>query len=241
MELTKIVERLEALYQKLETLQQPKQDEYESKETKDINTALAKAQGEYPVIGYNKDNPYFKSRYTDLDTILRAVRPALTKYGLSVTQQIRINDEGATILHTRLRHSTGQWIECQSRIIPLKNDPQAFGSMLTYYKRYTLMSLLAITVGNDETDDDAEKAMVSARQDLIKGPSNKYNPKDQSHDVITKEQLEELEYELAEYPDLAEEIMDKMHIQSLADLPKSKYHVSIVRIREIKQLRNGTK
>jgi hypothetical protein len=241
MELMKIVERLEVLYEKLEALQQPKQDEYESKETKDINNALSKAQSEYPVIGHNKDNPYFKSRYTDLDTILRAVRPPLTKYGLSVTQQIRINDEGATVLHTRLRHSTGQWIECQSRIIPLKNDPQAFGSMLTYYKRYSLMSLLAITVSNDESDDDAEKAMGSARQDLIKGPSNKYNPKDQSHDVITKEQLDELEYELTEYPDLAEEIMDKMHIQSLADLPKSKYHVSIVRIREIKQLRNGTK
>lgn len=241
MDLEKILQRLEALASKLETHTHLKPDEYESKETKDINTALAKAQAEYPVIGYNRDNPYFKSQYADLDTIIRSVRPALTKYGLSLTQQTRITDEGATILHTRLRHSSGQWIECRARIIPPKNDPQSYGSTLTYQKRQSAMALLAITASHDASDDDAEVAMADAREALVKGPTTKYNPKEQSHDVVTKEQLEELEYELADYPDLAEEIMDKMHIQSLADLPKSKYHVSLVRIREIKQLRNGTK
>jgi hypothetical protein len=69
--------------------------------------------------------------------------------------------------------------------------------------------------------------------------SKKYDPLEQASEVVTKEQLEELEYELAEYPDLAEEIMEKLHIQSIADLPRSKYMISLKRIREIKQLRNG--
>ena len=63
--------------------------------------------------------------------------------------------------------------------------------------------------------------------------------KKESFEAITREQIEELEYELAEYPDLAESILDGLRIQSLADMPKSQYGVSIRRIREIKQLRNG--
>lgn len=78
---------------------------------------------------------------------------------------------------------------------------------------------------------------------IAKGPAltNKYNPKEQSYETVTREQLEELEYELAEYPDLAEEILGKLHLQSLADLPKSKYQVSLNRIREIKNARNNSK
>jgi len=216
-------------------------DSYQSAETKDLVAALAKAQGEYPVIGHNRENPYFKSAYTDLDTIIRAVRPALHKNGLSLTQDTRFDEGGATMLHTRLWHATGQWIETRARILPPKNDPQSYGSTLTYNRRYSIMALLGITCSSDPGDDDAEVAMVDSRDMIAKGPSNKYNPKDQSADTVTKEQLEELEYELAGYPDIGEMVLDKLQLQSLADMPKSKYMVSLQRIREIKQKRSGVK
>lgn len=216
-------------------------DAYESAETKEIATALAKAQGEFPVIGMNRENPYFKNTYADLDIIVRSIRPALTKNGLSLTQQIQITEDGATILHTRLRHSSGQWIESRNRIVPAKNDQQTYGSTLSYQKRYALTTLLGITTSSDVNDDDGEVAMAQSRDIIAKGPSNKYNPKDQSADTVSKEQLEELEYELSEVPDLAEEILDKMRIQSLADLPKSKYLISLQRIREIKEARRGVR
>jgi hypothetical protein len=216
------------------------QDKYQSDQINELAAAMAKAQGEYSRITHNRDNPYFKSRFADLDAIMEAVRPALTKNGIFFTQQTRLCD-GAIILHTQLIHSSGQWIESRSRIIPPKNDPQSYGSTKSYLKRYAATALLGITVSNDPIDDDGEVAMIPARENLIKGPSNKYNPKEESFDTITKEQLEELEYELMECPDLAEEIMDKMRIQSLADLPKSKYSISVRRIREIKSARNGLK
>jgi hypothetical protein len=216
-------------------------DRYESDETKDIASALSKAQGEFMPVGFNRENPYFKSGYADLSNIVKSVRPALTKYALAITQQTIISAEGATILVTRLRHSSGQWIESRCRIIPPKNDPQSYSSTLTYMKRNSLVALLNITVDADYGDDDAEVAMVPARQEVNKGPSLKYNPKDQPLEPITKEQLEELEYELSEYPDIEEEILDKMKLQSLADLPKNKFQISVQRIREIKQLRNGIK
>jgi hypothetical protein len=224
-----------------ERLKNPPTDSYSSTETKDLYAALAKAQGEYPVIGYNRENPYFKSKYTDLDGILKAVRPALSKNNLSFIQQLRIVEGGATVMHTIITHATGQWIESRTRIVPPKNDVQSFGSTLTYCRRYTAIAILGVTISDD--DDDGERAMVDAREIYAKGVAlnTKYDPRIQSADTITKEQLDELEYELAEYPDIAEMVLDGLKIQSIADMPKSKYHTSIKRIREIKQARNEGK
>jgi hypothetical protein len=211
---------------------------YRSPEVKDLFSALAKAQGEMQAASMNKENPYFKSRYADFAEIVRASRPALTKNGLAVMQEIKITEDGQSVLHTLLTHASGQWIESRMRIIPPKNDIQSISSYVTYLKRLCYASLIGVAVG--EEDDDGEIAMANARQIVAKGPSNTYNPKEQSLDTVTKEQIEELEYELADHPDLAEEIMDKLRLQSLADMPKTKYHVSLQRIREIKGIRNGT-
>ena len=216
-------------------------DPYESEETKDLLAALSKAQGMYPRIGADRENPYFKSNYADLDMMWHAIRPALEQNGLSVTQEIRFAPDGSTILHTRLNHATGQWKESRARILPTKNTIQEYGSCLTYNQRYSFKALLGVTVSCDPSDDDAEVAMVHAREIIAKGPSNKYSPKDQSHETVTKEQIEELEYELADAPDLAEMVMDKLQIQSLADMPKSTYMISLQRIREIKAQRNKAK
>lgn len=236
---------MKSMHEEIETLANKKTelaqvvDKYESDDIKELAIALSKAQGEYPRIHCNRENPYFKSQYADLDSIMVVVRPVLSKNGLSITQQTIISPEGATILHTRLRHGA-QWVESRTRIVPPKNDMQSYSSTLTYMKRNSALTLLGITVSNDKADDDAEVAMADAREIIAKGPSqaNKYDPRKESTESVTKEQLEELEYELSQYPDIAEEVMDKMKIQSLADLPKSRYAISIQRIREIKRLRN---
>ena len=216
------------------------EDPYESKDTAKLAEAFAKAQGEYKRITYNRENPYFKSEYADLDTIVGSAEKALTKYGLAFYQETWL-DDGATILVSILKHASGQWISSRTRIVPPKNDPQSYGSTLSYQKRYQAQLLLRVTIAHDLDDDDAEVAMVDARQITAKGTAlnTKYNPKDVSPDVITKEQLQELDYELAEFPDIGEQVLDGLKIRSLADMPKSKYMVSLQRIREIKRLRKG--
>jgi len=226
--------RLEAQIQHMESSKEPTR----STDLKDLFTALAKAQAEMPIAALNKGNPYFKSRYADLASIVSASRPALTKYTLCVTQDIIYNEHGQSILYTRLGHSSGQFLESRMVINPPKNDIQTISSYTTYLKRMAYASLVGVVTGDE--DDDGEVAMVNTREMIAKGPStiNKYNPKDESPETITKEQLEELEYELEAVPDLAEEVMDKLRLQSLADMPKSKYMVSLQRIREIKSSRN---
>jgi len=216
-------------------------DPYESAITKDINTAFAKAQGEFPSIGFNKENPYFKNKYADFDSIVRSVKPHLAKNGLSVTQQTILTEDGSTYLKTRLWHTSGQWIETRARVLPTKQDAQSYASALTYMKRYSYTALLNITTSDDSSDDDAERIMYDVRDTKAKGVAinTKYNPKEETLQVITKEQLEELEYELGEHDDIAEMVLDGLKIQSLADMPKSKFLVSAKRIREIKNAREG--
>jgi hypothetical protein len=231
-----LIKGLEVQLYELKKPEVAKEPPFRSEEIKDLAISLAKAQAEMPMAYKSRENPYFKSAYADLGDIVKASRPSLTKYGLSVLQDIIHAQDGSAMLYTILMHISGQWIESRMRILPLKNDPQSMSSYISYLKRISYASLVGVVTG--EEDDDAEVAMVQAREIMAKGPSNKYDPKKESSDPITKEQLEELEYELAQYPDIAEEIMDKMRLQSLADLPKSKFMVSITRVREIKQLRN---
>jgi hypothetical protein len=60
-------------------------------------------------------------------------------------------------------------------------------------------------------------------------------------DLITPKQLEDLREELAEYPDIEEIILEGTHIRALWQLPYDKYHVVILRIRQITNSRNGIK
>jgi hypothetical protein len=213
-----------------------KTDPYESEDTKEITTALSKAQGKFQKISFNRTSSYLGLGYTDLNNILTAVLPALEANQLAFTQQQTISPDGAVTLVTKLRHSSGQWIETRARVIPQKNDVKTFESILNTHKRLSAMSLLGITIANDPADDDGELAMASANTILAKGASLKdaYKAKDQSFEAITKEQVEELQYELDGYPELAEEIMNRINIQSLADMPKNLFLPTTRRIREIK-------
>jgi hypothetical protein len=171
--------------------------------------------------------------------VVGASRPALTKNGLSVAQNPISHANGESILHTILLHSSGQWLESRMRIIPPKNDVQAMSSYVTYLKRVAYSSLVGVVTGDE--DDDGEIAVATSRETFAKGTAlnTKYNAKEQQPIVITREQLEELEYELAEYPDIANQVLDGLRLQSLADMPKAKFLVSITRIRELKNSRNG--
>jgi hypothetical protein len=242
-ELSKVLKAIASLKEEIVALSkiEPTTGGYRSTEIKQLATALSKAQGEMPVAGLNKQNPYFKSRYADFTSVVTASRPALSKYGLSVVQNLLRNDDGQSVLHTILLHSSGEWIESRMVINAPKPDIQTVSSFTTYLKRMAYSSLVGVVTG--EEDDDGEVAVAESRESFAKGTAlnTKYNPKEQSAETLTREQIEAIEYELGEYPDIGEMILTGYKIQSLADIPKSKYQAAITRIREITNLRNGNK
>jgi hypothetical protein len=211
-----------------------KPEPYCSEQIAELNTSLAKSQAEYDAVFFNRVNPYLDLQYVDLCNLIKASRPALTKNGLAVTQFIQAPNDGSTVLHTRLLHSSGQWMETRARLLPIKNDVAAYESTLNAQKRFSYMSLVGIVPMQDPGDDDGEIAMIKSHEYIARGPSEKQNPKKQSMDVISKRELEELEHELKDYPELAENLLDKLMLQSLADLPASQYRTTLIRIRKIK-------
>lgn len=117
--------------------------------------ALAKAQGEFTAATKEKTNPHFRSKYADLASIIGATRPALSRNGLCVTQQVSPNGHGVWV-RTTLAHTSGQWIADQCWMPVAKMDAQGIGSAITYGKRYSLAALLCVAA---EDDDDGEGAV----------------------------------------------------------------------------------
>lgn len=240
-EFIELRDMLQALNERVIELikERPKTKATQSGELNELATALSKAQAEFEVAQKKETNPFFKSKYADYSEVVKASRPALTKNGLSVTQQLITDEDGITWLETKLMHSSGQWMLSRVRIVPPKNDIQSYASCVTYNRRYSYASLIA--VATEDEDDDGEAAMYDQRQVVAKGTAlnTKYNPKENSYETITKEQREEMEYELEGYTDIAEMILDGFKIRTIADMPKVKFLPAITRIREIKNAREG--
>ena len=125
-----------------------------SEQINELSAALAKAQG--AMIGAHKgaDNPFFKSRYSDLASVMEAIRKPFADNGLSFIQAPAFAD-GKVSITTRIMHSSGQWIESTLDVPVAKNDAQAVGSAISYGKRYALQSM----AGVPSIDDDGEAAV----------------------------------------------------------------------------------
>jgi len=128
-----------------------------------LPSALVKAQKEMTVATKDSKNPFFKSRYADLNAIREAVMPALNNNGIVVLQPI-VNVEGKSFVRTTLLHESGEQITSDTEIITAKqNDPQAFGAATSYARRYALQSFMCVGA----EDDDAESAMSRKTTETI--------------------------------------------------------------------------
>lgn len=97
-------------------------------------------------------NPYYKSKYADINGLLDVIKPVLNEVGLTAVQPLDIKD-GKNILVTKILDEGKVILESQI-ILPDNLDPQKVGSAITYYRRYSLQALLLL----EAEDDDAEGA-----------------------------------------------------------------------------------
>lgn len=201
---------------------------YRSEHIHELAAALAKAQGEFEVAELNNNNPFFKSRYADFKSIVQASRPALSKNGLSVIQDL-ITEDGATMLYTVLMHTSGQYIESRMRVTPVKNDIQSLSSYNTYLKRMAYASLVGVVAGDE--DDDGEEAMERSKTPM----SNKYEPSKSSVQVVSREEYDQLILEIGDHEDIADKMLKSLKIQHISDTPKSEYRRCLERIKDLKR------
>lgn len=140
---------------------------------------LAIAQSQMKGASKDSSNPFYKSKYANLESVWDACRESLSRNGLSVIQLPCVLD-GKPALETILGHSSGEWISNTVEINPVKNDPQGMGSAISYFRRYSL----AAAVGVYQEDDDANASSGKPKEVL---PQLTIAPKNLSLGISEKE------------------------------------------------------
>lgn len=131
-----------------------------------IHEALLQIQKTLPSF-HTDATGHHKNAYATLSTVLEVVRGPLAKAGVTILQPIEMNESGVVTVSTVLTHAESGETVRSSLPIALEGGPQAIGSLYSYFRRYTLLGLLAITPA---LDDDGHAAQVASSK---KAPATK--------------------------------------------------------------------
>ena len=126
-----------------------------------IYKKLFEAKKEIGKISKDSKNPFFKSKYFDINSLLEHVEPILQKHDLLLLQPITEGKVSTVIVDIE----TGEKVISEIAL-PQLNDPQKLGSCVSYYRRYTAQSL----IGLQATDDDANLASNKVNKPIKSTP-----------------------------------------------------------------------
>ncbi len=139
------------------------------KPTDTLINALVKAHKEIDHVVKEANNPFFKSDYDSLKEVIDSVKKPLNDNWILLQQVAHDSDNGVCV--ETIFHGHGGSLSSGKVTIPAaKQDPQAYGSALSYAKRYSL--LMACGVATRKEDDDAEAAMQRNKPKVVKAPVN---------------------------------------------------------------------
>lgn len=125
-----------------------------SAEIGDLAKALVGAQMAMPSAVKDAKNPHLRNTYADLGSVRAAVLPVFLAHGIAVTQGAAIGEAGHVAVVTQFTHVSGQWM--RSRVeVPYQeqkgtNIAQAYGSALSYARRYALSALACVVAEDDD-------------------------------------------------------------------------------------------
>lgn len=122
--------------------------------TSKLYSKLANVKSELKSVIKNSDNPFFKSKYADLNSHIDVVEPLMEKNKLLLLQPVVSTERGNAVYTKIVDTETGEMIVSSMNLVG-EVDMQKAGSAVTYARRYTLAALLAMKA----EDDDAESSM----------------------------------------------------------------------------------
>lgn len=129
-----------------------------------LAAALLKAQGAIQAVVkdktgkvQSKSGASYEYKYSDLASVIEHVKPHLNAAGILFTQGAA-GDSAGVVVETRLIHTSGQWIATTVFLPVNSGTAQAYGSAITYGKRYGLQAL----TGLPSEDDDGKAASEAA-------------------------------------------------------------------------------
>ena len=92
------------------------------------------------------DNPFFKSKYANLSSVITVTDPALEEVGLIYVDKI----DGNILESSIIDHETGDEITSKTPLVMSKQDMQGLGSSVSYARRYARVSLLGLEAEDDD-------------------------------------------------------------------------------------------
>lgn len=143
-----------------------------SESINELAAALAKAQAKIKSPGKDKtaevptkSGGVYSYKYSDLASLLDAIREPFAENGLCLVQPAR-SEPGCVHVVTRVMHASGQWMEEELTMPVGDNRPQTMGSAITYARRYGAGALVGVA---SEEDDDGAKAQEAAKEQPGRG------------------------------------------------------------------------
>lgn len=134
---------------------------------KNIAQAFVKAKRAFGPALKDKTNPHFRSKYADLGACIDAVEDPLLQNGIAFIQETFEDASGVTV-ETVFIHESGESMRCGKLHVPAaKQDPQGYGSALTYARRYSLMAACGIAPEDD--DGNAASGSRDVAAEIIRG------------------------------------------------------------------------
>lgn len=157
----------------------------------------------------DKNNPFFKSQYADLESVINAVKEPFADNGLAFSQVMDVVEGNRMTLTTVLMHVSGETVT-STMLLPDITDCQKLGGAITYFRRYALLAIAGIP----SVDDDANEATAHQRKSAPK-PVPKAEPKQAPR--ISAGQVAALKAMVQDFPEIREEFVTRCHgsIESL--------------------------
>lgn len=108
--------------------------------------------------------------YSGLADVLAHVRPQLAEHGLTVTQEVLCRPDRVGV-RTSVFHRSGEYLDFRPLWLPAPAEPspQAYGSAITYARRYSLLAALNLASASD--DDGAAASQPASRQHATGRPA----------------------------------------------------------------------
>jgi hypothetical protein len=128
-------------------------------ETKNIYQKLYEAKQEIGKVAKNAKNPHFKNTYADLNALIDAVEPILLDKGLVLLQPIKDGKVYTQIINIDTFESVESCID-----LPNNLNPQQLGSAVTYFRRYTLQSLMSLQAVDDDGQHASQPIKVAKQE-----------------------------------------------------------------------------
>lgn len=148
--------------------------------------ALSKAQEKFKHAKKSISNTFYKNKYADLASVIDVYRNILPEFGFSISHRLKYID-GQVLMVTSLYHVSGQSLDSEYPILPVKNDPQSYGSAISYARRYCVCALLGIASEDDDDDGNLATEGDTAKDIMtVLGEINKANTLDELKEIWQK-------------------------------------------------------